>query len=194
MKSHKKVKRRIRRRTILFLILTMTGNAFAWFIYNNRVQTNIVAGVKSWKISFQQNGSNLMNEAVFNVNKIYPGMTTYTDQVTISNSGDVQAQIEYEITRVKIFGDVYTSNSYTSTQLENKLLNDYPFTISFNVQSGVINPSQGTNFVFTITWPYESGDDATDTYWGKRAYEFENNHPNENEIEITVIISATQVE
>ena len=49
-----------------------------------------------------------------------------------------------------------------------------------------------TEFRVLVNWPYESGDDELDTYWGKKSYDFKNDNPGENEIEIKVKITATQ--
>ncbi len=168
------------------------ANAFAWFIYSNKISTTINAGVKSWKITFAQNGTTLVNNVVFNVDSIYPGMNNYTDRIEIRNSGEMTANIVYELTSVKIFENTYTNNDYTSAELESILANNYPFTITFVVGSPTIGITDSTNFEMRIVWPYESGDDALDTYWGKKSYDFKNTYPLENEIEIHVKITATQ--
>lgn len=191
--KHKKMKRRIRRRTILFLIITFIGNSFAWFIYNNRVNGSLNVGVKSWKISFEQSGSNVSENVVFRVENIYPGMTTYTDRVSVTNSGETTAGVTYEITSVKIFDQTYTNDDYTSNQLIDMLKENYPFKVTFSVDNDTIVSRQSTNFRMNIRWPYESGDDEADTYWGKEAYNFESMHPTSDEIVINCKIIATQV-
>lgn len=168
------------------------ANAFAWFIYSNKISTSINVGVKSWKITFAQNGTTLVNNVVFDVDSIYPGMTEYVDRIEIRNSGEMPANINYELTSVKVFDETYTSENYTSQQMENILRNNYPFTITFVVGNPTIGITDSTNFEMHIVWPYESGDDELDTEWGKRSYEFENAHPLEKEIEVKVKITATQ--
>ncbi len=190
--NHKKLKKRVRRRTVVFLILTMIGNAFAWFIYSNKVSMQMNVGVKSWRITFEQNGQTLTNNVVFTINDIYPGMTTYTDRVEIKNSGEMTASVTYEITSVRIFDTTYTNSTYTSAQLESKLANDYPFAITFAVDDATIGTTDATNFRMYVNWPFESGDDSLDTYWGKRAYDYENTSANSDEIEVHVKIVATQ--
>ncbi|MBR3199333.1 MAG: hypothetical protein IKG27_04900 [Bacilli bacterium] len=190
--SHVKLKKGLRRRTIFFLVLMFMANAFAWFIYSNKIAATINAGVKSWKITFAQNGTTLVNNVVFNVSDIYPGMSNYTDTINIRNSGEMPANIIYELTSVKIFENTYTNDNYTSAQLESMLANNYPFTITFSVGNPTIGITDSTNFQMLIVWPYESGDDALDTYWGKASYDFKNTYPLENEIEIHVKITATQ--
>ena len=195
--GHKKLKRRVRRRTIVFLVLTLIGNAFAWFIYSNKVATSMNVGVKSWKITFEQNGNNVFNNVVFNVDNIYPGMTDYSDRIEIRNSGEMAASVTYEVTSVRVFTDTFTNNDYTSDQLENILLNNYPFKIVFTVDNPTIGTTDTTNFRMSVIWPYEaSGEsgDELDTYWGKRAYDFENTYANQDEIEVHIKVIATQTE
>lgn len=71
------LKKRLRRRTLFFLILTLMANTFAWFIYSNKVSNNITTGVKSWKINFKQDGVDIVNNVEFKIDSIYPGMPDY---------------------------------------------------------------------------------------------------------------------
>ena len=190
--SIKKIKKGIRRRTLFFLVLALVTNAFAWFIYSNKVSNSINTGVKSWKITFTQNGTTISDDVVFNVNQIYPGMANYSDHIDIQNSGEMAARVTYEITSAKIFETTYSSSDYTSAQIENILANNYPFTITFNVTNEDIGVNDSTSFVVNIVWPYESGDDALDTYWGKKSYDFKAANPGVDEIELRIKITAGQ--
>ncbi len=191
--SLKKIKRGLRRRTIFFLVLAIMANAFAWFIYSNKVSNSINAGVKSWRITFSQDGTDIENNVVFNVDSIYPGMTNYTDSFEISNSGEMAAVVTYEILSAKIFDDIYTTDDYTSEEIEDILENDYPFTITFEVENANIDVYDSTTFSVNIVWPYESGNDTLDTFWGKESYTFKQENPGENEIELLVKVVAGQV-
>ena len=191
--SIKKIKKGIRRRTLFFLILALITNAFAWFIYSNKVSNSINTGVKSWKITFSQNGTTLSDNVVFNVNEIYPGMPNYSDHIDIQNSGEMPATVTYEVTSAKVFENTYTSANYTSAQIENILANNYPFTITFSVTRANIGVHDSTSFIVSIVWPYESGDDAGDTYWGKKSYDYKVANPGVDEIELEVKITAGQV-
>lgn len=191
-KKLSRIKRGVRRRTIFFLILAITANTFAWFIYSNKISNSINTGVKSWKITFAADGTDLTHNVVFDIDSIYPGMTNYTDEIEIRNSGEMSANIIYELQSVKIFDDTYTNDNYTSEQLISILQNNYPFKVTFTVTHPTIDIGMSTDFIVNVTWPYESGDDDLDTYWGKKSYDFKNNNPGVNEIEIKVKITATQ--
>ena len=74
-----------------------------------------------------------------------------------------------------------------------RLLNDYPFEIAFTLSTTSIQAETGVaSFTTTITWPYESGDDVLDTYWGSRAYDYMQTHPNGPCIQIRIKIYITQ--
>lgn len=190
--AYKKLKRKIRRRTLFFLALALISNAFAWFIYSNKVSNSITASVKSWRITFAQDGTDLENNVTFNVSSIYPGMTNHVDSVEIKNSGEMPANIRYELRSVKIFNQTYSIDNYTSAQMESILSNSYPFKIVFTVDNPTIGVSGTAHFTMTVSWPYESGDDELDTYWGKQSYAFQAANPGVNEIEVSVKIVATQ--
>ena len=49
-------------------------------------------------------------------------------------------------------------------------------------------------FIITFEWPFESGDDAADTFWGNKAYEYYSLNPRKNSIELEVKLIASQVE
>lgn len=187
-----KLKKGVRRRTIFFLSLAIITNAFAWFIYSNKVSNSITASVKSWKITFAQDGTDLESSVTFNVDSIYPGMNNYVDSVEIRNSGEMAANIRYEIKSISVFGETYTSSNYTSAQMESILNNNYPFKIVFSVDNPVININGTAHFTMTVSWPYESGNDELDTEWGNRSYTFKSNNPGVDEIQATVKIVATQ--
>ena len=116
-----KLKKGVRRRTIFFLSLAIITNAFAWFIYSNKVSNSITASVKSWKITFAQDGTDLESSVTFSVGDIYPEMSNYVDSVEIRNSGEMAANIRYEIKSISVFGETYTSSNYISAQMESTI-------------------------------------------------------------------------
>ena len=72
-------------------------NAFAWFIYSNKVENSLTTGVKSWKVTFEQDGNDLMDHVKFEIDSIYPGMEDFSDKIEIKNSGEMDAYISYSI-------------------------------------------------------------------------------------------------
>ena len=189
--------KRVRISTLILLLITFSSTTFAWFIYATKISASITAHIDSWNILFT-NEDNAISEYVnFYIPDLYPGMTTYTDNISATNLGERSATITYEIISVKILGVLYTidGETLTSAQMSNKLAGDYPFQILMSLSNSLINPNYGsTQFTLTVQWPYESGDDAEDTYWGQQAYQFISNNPGQPCIEMSVKISAIQTQ
>ena len=185
-----KLKKRIRKRTLFFLIIALMANTFAWFIYSNKVSNSITTGVKSWKITFDQDGQILEQNVVFDFVDIYPGVNDQEKSIDITNDGEMKAYISYKIESIQIFDDIFTIDNYSSLELENILNNNYPFKIVFS-NDDEINIGDTASFKVHLTWPFESGDDEKDTYYGKKSYEFKQNS-NDSQIKIKVKIKASQ--
>ena len=177
--------------TLLMLIVTFASVSFAWFVYATKVNAGIVAHIEMWNIVFTTDDNEISETVNFVIPNLYPGMSTYTDSVSAHNFGEKSATISYDITEVKILGVNYDT-TYSST-IENALANDFPFHITFDLTNETISPGSGTTtFSLSCDWPYESGNDAEDTYWGKRSYTYSSNNPTLPSIEITVRVMATQ--
>lgn len=187
----KQIKKRIRKRTLFFLVIALIANSFAWFIYTNKVSNSITTGVRSWKITFDQDGQDLEENVEFNFDDIYPGIDTQVKQIDITNNGEMTAYISYQIESIQIFDETYTKDNYTQEQLINILNNNYPFKLSFINSDTEITAGQTGNFTATLNWPFESGDDEADTYYGKKSYEFKE-ESNEPQIKVIVKIKASQ--
>ena len=186
------LKKRLRRRTLFFLILTLMANTFAWFIYSNKVSNNITTGVKSWKINFKQDGVDIVNNVEFKIDSIYPGMPDYTNSLSITNIGETAANISYEVEEIKILDEFYNSDMYSSTDLINRLKDNYPFKMNFSINNQEVGTGQTSEFTFSLVWPYESGHDEADTYWGKKSASFKEQYPDKEQIAIKVKIIAGQ--
>lgn len=188
------LKKRLRRRTLFFLILTLMANTFAWFIYSNKVSNNITTGVKSWKINFKQDGVDIVNNVEFKIDSIYPGMPDYTNSLSITNIGETAANISYEVEEIKILDEFYNSDMYSSTDLINRLKDNYPFKMNFSINNQEVGTGQTSEFTFSLVWPYESGHDEADTYWGKKSASFKEQYPDKEQIAIKVKIIVGQKE
>lgn len=188
------LKKRLRRRTLFFLILTLMANTFAWFIYSNKVSNNITTGVKSWKINFKQDGVDIVNNVEFKIDSIYPGMPDYTNSLSITNIGETVANISYEVEEIKILDEFYNSDMYSSNDLITRLKENYPFKMNFSINNQEVGTGQTSEFTFSLVWPYESGHDEADTYWGKKSAAFKEQYPDKDQIVIKVKIIAGQKE
>lgn len=178
---------------LVFAIILLSINAYAWFVYITKVDTSITARVRSWNVMFQAHDTNIVSEVVFNVGEIYPGMDDFSDLATIINSGESVGSVSFTIKEVQIFDTVYSEDNYTTEQLVDLLANNYPFTIDVGLTNDTISPGHTEYFNVDVTWPYESGDDATDTYWGNVAYTYKHTTNSTTCISITAEIRVSQI-
>lgn len=199
----KALKRRLKPTHILFLALILSGNAFAWFIFMDRISSDIDVRVKAWNVSFTVDNQNMTDYINFTADDIYPGMTTYTQSLSITNDSDVAASLSYEVVSVQIFEDEYTTvgGAYTEQQLVSLMQNNYPFTITLSANNSLLSANGGSAiFSISIAWPYESvgsggvSNDSIDTYWGNQAYDFKQDYPTLPCIKVRIKLSAIQVE
>ena len=194
----KNLKKIIKPHQIIVLIILLAGNTYAWFIYSNRVSNSIDVHVRAWNVLFQSGQTTISDYFYINVPNAYPGMTDYVNTLTIENESEVAADITYEILEARIFDEEYITeegrrdagqqvqqDDMTSDDLETLLSTNYPFTITFSLSSETMsqiveNTVSTSLYTVTIHWPYESGDDAADTYWGKKAYTFASSYAEES--------------
>lgn len=187
------IKRRINIRTLLILVVLLSVNSYAWFIYSTKVSTGVSARVRAWNVSFIAGDDEVIQELTFDLDEIYPGMPNFQDQIIVHNLGETSADLSYEITKISILGTEYEVDDLTTSEdLADMLRLNYPFTISLNSSVSHIPINSSATFTFSVVWPYETGNDELDTYWGNLAYEYKNSHPSEDSIIITVTVRAVQ--
>lgn len=192
--KRKKIIKKVKFKTLFLLMITLASNSFAWFIYTTKVSSNISAKVREWNVSFDVNGENVEKTIEINIDSLYPGMSTYTQTLTASNSGEARAQISYEVIRANILGDDLTGMNYSDIQIINYLRSYYPFSIDFHVSNDIIQSNSEETITISVSWPYESGQDEEDTKWGNLAYTYHSSHPDTPSIDLSIKITAYQIE
>lgn len=189
----KKVRRRIKLGSVLMLLITFSSTSYAWFLYATKVSTGVSAYIKAWKISFESGETEIEQNMSFEISDIYPGMDSFTDSVTVKNRGETNANISFSYESARVLNAYYnTSGALTSEDLRQHLITDYPFHINVIQSSPILAPNSQETFSLQVTWPFESGDDDVDTYWGEQAYDFKYNNPDLPCIEVTIKITAVQ--
>ena len=190
---------------LIFLIVLIASNTFAWFIYATKIDSNVSVHVRAWNVVFEA-GENLVTDTVnLTVDSIFPGMDDYAYEIKAYNHSDVAASLSYEILSARILDQEYISvegraalgqspvaGDLTSQQLEAKLSNDYPFSINIGVSDTVIALTGVETYTLSVIWPYESNQDEIDTMWGIGAYEYKVNYPDSPTISLRVKIIITQ--
>lgn len=190
---------------LIFLAVLLAANSYAWFIYVNNVSNRLDVHVRAWKVDFEDDGQ-VVEEVNVEVNNAYPGMTNYSKSVVAHNYSDLPATASYKILYASIMGTEYysqegkadagltvTGDEPTAAELEEMLTGDYPFTFGFNLSETDLVALTGTStYTVSLQWPYESGDDEADTYWGVEAYNYKEDNPTEPSIKLRIKIYITQ--
>lgn len=177
---------------LIFAILLLSINAYAWFVYVTRIDTSITARVRSWNVMFQVHDNDIANDVTFSVGEIYPGMTDYNDHASIINTGESAGEVFFTIKSVQIFNDTFTDANYTQGELMDILTAGYPFVIDITLTNNIVSPGHTEYFNIDITWPYESGNDELDTYWGNVAYNYLQANPQASCISISAEVRVNQ--
>lgn len=205
-RKQKRIKHRATIRTILLLIITLIFNTYAWFVYLTTVTANMTAHVEAWHVEFTVSGETVSREFPISIAHAYPGMEDEEETVEVLNDGDKTADVGYAIKTMRIFNTVYAATDQfgsnetipqgaiqsTSSQLLNKIQNDYPFSLDITINNSTIQPEQRSSLTFTFSWDYESGDDETDTDYGTGAYTYYQTNPTGQPIEIVIKLIVTQ--
>ena len=191
-----KIMKKIKIRNLIILILLLVFNAYAWFVYTTRVALDLSAHVSSWDVQFVAKDGGVSSDMIIKVEKVYPGMEDFERIIDVQNRGEVNVELSYEIESARIMDETIEKNDetgVTSESIEEKLKNDYPFKINIvKDDSDLITGSGNGSFKITVVWPYESGDDEADTNWGRKAYEYYENNPDKECIELKLVLKATQ--
>ena len=191
--KRRKILKKVRLKTLFLLAITLASNSFAWFIYTTKVSSNISAKVREWNVTFEANRQAVEKTIEINIDSLYPGMNAYNQTLTAANSGESKAQITYEIVSTNILGDNLVNYNYSNEDILNYLKNNYPFTIEISSTNSIIEPNGEEKINITVSWPYESGDDEKDTYWGNLAYNYHQANPGKPSIVLVIKISAIQL-
>ena len=203
MKIRKKL---IKPSRLIFLIVLLASNTLAWFIYATKVDSHVSVHVRAWNVVFEAGENEVTNTVNVAVDSIYPGMEDYTYEIKAYNRSEVNATLSYQVLSASILGTDYISSEYrqmlgeeanendlTALQLEQKLLNDYPFSIAVSTSSNVIELGNGIEtYTLSVVWPYENNHDDIDTLWGSNAYQFKESHPDDSSITLLIKIIITQ--
>ena len=192
------IKKKVKISNLILLIVLLMFNSYAWFIYNTKVSTSLSAKIEAWDIAYISNGIRETQNIILDVEKIYPGMTIYTHQITVNNNGDTNAELSFAVRKVEILGQVYQVDATTTPEmLYNKLQNDFPFKTTVTLSTTQLPAHTGTATVtIKLEWKYESevtGKDELDTQYGTSAYQFITEHPDTPCVHLEIELGAKQV-
>lgn len=207
MMNNKKKLKVLKPSRIIFLIVLLASNTFAWFIYATKVDTNVSVHVRAWNVVFEAGENEVTNTVNVPVSAIYPGMENFTYDINAYNRSEVDATLTYQVLSANILGTEIISKEekrarglpvdevedVSAVQLEEMLQNSYPFSITVSTSSNTISLGNGVEtFNFSVVWPYESNNDELDTYWGSLAYQYKESNPSSPSITLKIKITITQ--
>lgn len=198
--------KRIKIHQLIFLIVLLAGNTFAWFIYTSKIDGAITVHVKAWDVVFESSDNEVSSNVVIEVNDLYPGMNDYSHSIRAYNNSEVSASLTYKLLEARILDTTYKTldgriedgeepdeDDLTSQQLITKLANDYPFTITFTISSEIIEADNGaSDYTIDVVWPYESNNDELDTQWGIAAAAYKEDNPTLSSIALRIKLFITQ--
>lgn len=190
----KKLKK-VKLRHLVLLIIILSFNSYAWFVYSTKVSTGMSAHVTSWNVTFQVGEEMVESNLMIDLDRIYPGMELYEKEIIVKNKGETQASLSYEIDSITIFGNRYeVGENFTQEELETMIKEEYPFKINITINEDNMKENDGGDgsFKVKVEWPFESSNDELDTYWGQRAYEYYSLHPNMTSLQVVVKLMAIQ--
>lgn len=190
-----RIVKKVKLKTLIILIVLLSFNSYAWFIYATKVSGGLTAHITSWNVKFKAGEEEITTNVIFEVDKIYPGMEKQTKKLTAFNEGEMKAILSYEIKKIRILTDEYTvSQEFTQEDLI-EMLKNYPFKLTFEIDNTNLNQENGSaEFDVSLTWAFESGNDALDTEWGEKAYEYNEQNPDMSSIYVEIDVKAVQSE
>lgn len=205
-RKQKRIKNRVKIRTLFLLVLTLMFNTYAWFLYVSTVSSSLTAHVEAWHVKFKVDNELVNRDIPIVIEHAYPGMSDEVKTVTIINDGQKDADVRFAIKSIRIFDDLYIATDLLSTGdtiptgaiettseiLNNKIQTDYPFYLSVESSEDTIGANSEETLTITFSWQYESGDDETDTNYGEMAYSYYEANPTSQAIEMVIKLIVEQ--
>lgn len=203
----KAIKKNLKLRYIIILIVLLASNSFAWFIYSSAIEGSVDVHVKAWKVVFQSGDTEVSSYLNIDIDAAYPGMDNFTKELTAYNKSELASKITYTLLEANIMGDKYITKEgkiengldldgteQTSEEMLEKFSNKYPFKITMSVDKESMEPYNGSaTYRLIFTWPFESNNDALDTKYGEKAYDFLEKNPGKPCISLKVLIKIEQI-
>ena len=182
--SLQKNKKNLIKISLLFVLLGVSINAFAWLSSNNTATVDAEADVSSWIVRFTDKNNVDIKEETYAL-WMLPGMQDDVYPVHASNEGTTDAKVTVEVTDLNILGAAVNLN-------EADVLKKFPF--EFQLPTGEIDLDAGdeTDFNTTISWTYEDEQYfKNDAYYGGFQPDFVYYTKNGDDYEETEVTAST---
>ena len=175
--------------SLILVGLSFISITMAWFAYSGLSRVATEVNVKAWNIEIKKGDDRISNKVAISFSDLYPGMETKSETISISNLGDSDAILDYDIVSARILGD--ESDSYspndtiTSDNIEDAISHNYPFKINISVNKKhiIAGSKEDARFEVSVSWPLDSDNDELDSIWGNKAYEFQVSEQNKHNLD-----------
>ena len=206
MSTWQALKKVVKPKTIFFIIILLTANTFAWFIYNTMVDVDINARIRAWNIQLEAGDNQIVDYLNIEIEDMFPGMAEFHYLITAQNHSEVNASVIYTLLELDLVGHEFItiegrvmrgepieSTDLSSDQLIDRLANFYPFSFVFDLNNNELEAGIGiADFDIKVNWPFESGRDAEDTFWGIQAANYRALYPTRPSITLKLRITISQ--
>lgn len=152
--------------SIFFFAMSLISMTFAWFAFSKVVSSDMDIDVKAWSIDISDE-NNLSNDLNIEIDTLAPGMENYDKTITINNNGDIDADLSFDITYLRIYYQEYDVTN--QRELLESLQQDFPFKFNFALKEKLLKAGNNTTFNIQVSWQLDSGNDELDTYYGNQA-------------------------
>ena len=85
--------KKLKVRYLLIIIVLLSCNSFAWFIYIKDVQNSIDIHVRGWNIIMENSSGVISQVYKMNVQNMYPGMDDHIETLTAYNKSEMSASL-----------------------------------------------------------------------------------------------------
>lgn len=152
--------------SIFFFAMSLISITFAWFAFSKVVSSDMDIDVRAWSIDIND-GTDLSNDLNIEIDSLSPGMETYDKTITINNEGDIDADLSFVITYLRIYYQEYDVTN--QSELFERLNQDFPFEFNFVLSEKILKAGNSATFNIQVSWELDSGNDELDTYYGNQS-------------------------
>lgn len=121
----------------LILLFSLVMTTFAWFTYSRVLNNNLNLHPLAWDISYEINGVKQDNPiSVSPEFALYPGMPDQQIYIDIKNNGEVNVDLNYIISSIKILGQEYEITDPEVVIIESEESEDVPDVVMEGQEEG----------------------------------------------------------
>ena len=148
------IRKKIRRRSILFALFIFGVNIYAWFVYVSKARVRVDASVASWDINFLEK-NNVISQIDLGID-IYPGMKNWEKVIDVKNNSDVKARFTMKVINATLFGEELFETNTSYSDMLNTFKGKLPFIVTLKTSKEVMDKRDTATFNTSVEWEYEN--------------------------------------